>query len=286
MKTLILFLLAGVTANASLQQKEILFKQEIKPEIQYTWSVASVTTSTMDVSGSAEEIQKLTAPGQTFPAVCESSSEEIRILKTGLMNADNSFPAILTYIKSSEIIVENGKRTVSRKPIQRTSIIGVFDSKNKFNVITAKDSSKRNLPKRELQAFKANYDKLQKNLEIFPDSPLKTGESFDHKDKVRIQFPGCKNPVVITIISNYRLKNIDNNVAEFDVTKTVGLYATPKKGNVKASGKSTGIMEFDISTSHIIKEETNDEMAITLNVSGLEMTGTFKTKSNQQIKIE
>jgi hypothetical protein len=286
MKTLILFFLACATVNASNQQEEILFKQEIKPGKKYTWTVKSVSIFSLDVSGTGEEIQKLKATGQIFPSTRESSSEEVRVLRTGSINVEKSFPAILTYIKCSEIIVENGERTESQKQIPLTSFSGAYNSKNKFEIVSAKDSSKKDLSKRQFHAFKANYNKLQENLDLSPDIPMKIGDGFDQKGIVRLRFPGCKKPVIITIISNYKLKNIDNNIATFDVTKIVGFNSSSRRGKIEVNGKGNGIAEFDVISSHIIKEETNDETAITLKMSGLQMTGSFKTKTNQQIKIE
>jgi len=286
MKTLVLFLLAGATVNATAQQQEILFKQEIKPDKQYTWIVKSVSNSSLDVSGSEEEIQKMKTEGQTFPSIRESSSEDIRVLKTGSIKVDKSFPATLTYIKSTEINVENGKRTASRNPDPIISISGIYDSKNKFKVVSVIDSSNQALSKKQFYAYKTNYEKLQKKLSIFPNKPIKIGESFDHKGKARLLFPGCSNPVIMTISSNYKLKKIENNIAAFDIVKTVGLDVSSQKGNMNVIGNGIGIAEFDINLSYIVKEELNNETVIKLIINGLQMTAVYKTKTNQDVKIE
>ena len=158
---------------------------------------------------------------------------------------------------------------------------GFYNSENKFKVDTLiSNKIDANLKNTLKMSIENAQDKIS-----FPDKPMKIGDDFDQKMPMNIPIAGL-NPIKVIINTNYKLTKIKNNIAYFDLKRTIKLEVENKQFEVEASGGGKGISEFDIENMYLTKEESDLEILLTINVKDMIVKTDIKSTTSQNVKIE
>lgn len=275
----LLFLICSITAFA--QTNGVTFKVKFLPNTNYTTTLNTFLKSAVTLNGSEEQMARVKANGVTLPIIVESKSNMISTISTGALLEDQSFPAVISYgeVKSSQ--TSNGKEKESESPISGLIAKGRYNSEGKFRVDTLM-SDKLNDGLRH--TLKATLESVQQQI-LYPDKPMRIGDKFEQKIPMSIPVSGM-DPVKVTINTEYKLRDINGDLAIFDITQTVQLDMQVEQSNIKALGSGTGVSEFSVKNSFMTKYESNMDMQLTMDVNGFNITTAVNSKTNQQVEIK
>lgn len=241
---LVLILLISLS---SCGQETFEFESKVNPEKTYTLSMNMSSTNQVKYSTERTDLKDKISEGN-------SSTAMTRITTTKKLDGEGQFPATITY---GEIITtKNGNKT--ENPNTGTIVNG-FYKENRLNV---QEVISEQLNDQTKKSIKNALENVKPDIE-FPKNPLQIGDSFEHKMPMTIPVEGA-NPVKINIIKKFTFKNINENIASFDLNQIIQLNTEVEQVNVVASGKGNGTVEFDVSENHIIKN--NASFTIELNV--------------------
>ena len=203
-----------------------------------------------------------------------SISRITRVTTTEKGNKNGQFPATMNF---GEVIVSgSGKEVLS--PLSKTVIKGLLSEDSKFNIDTIVNP---NLDQPTRNALKSVFKDLKPDIE-FPNTPLKIGDSFEHKIPMNIPVNGEQVKVLIT--KTFTLKSVVNNIAEFTVSEIISLNM--QNQDIKASGDGTGVVEFDITENQIIKDKTHFTIEINIKKENLNVKGFVTSDSEKTLRIQ
>ena len=139
--------------------------------------------------------------------------------------------------------------------MSNTIIKGSYSEKNVFKVESIINDK---IDEKTKEVIKYSLENVKPEIE-FPSKPLKIGDSFEHNMPMKI--PIDKNNAVNFIIKKtYTLKEVNNNIAIFDLNELIFVDTNFKAENILSYGNGTGIVEFNISDNQIVKN--NSEFTI------------------------
>ena len=265
-KNLVLSIIILTSLN-SCGQGKFEFESKINPEKTYSLSMNMSSTNKVKYLTENPELKDKTAESK-------SSTKMTRITKTEELIDNNRLPATLEYGKI--IKISNGNKTIH--PISGTLVKGFYSD----NKITISEIISDSLDTKTKDGIKYGLENVKPDID-FPKKPLKIGDSFEHKMPMTIPIEGS-NPVKVNIIKIFTLKNVDNNIATFDLKEKIELSTEIEQTNVVAKGDGNGIVKFDINENQIIKN--NATFTIELNVKiNEEITINSIINSNSEIEF-
>ncbi|MCJ8167519.1 hypothetical protein MKJ04_21940 [Pontibacter sp. E15-1] len=202
-----------------------------------------------------------------------SSTRMTRTTATKSLTENGHIPATVTY----GYILTTANANVSTNPISGTVVHGYYAG-YKFHV---NEVISDKLDEKTKQGIKHALENVKPDIQ-FPATPLRIGESFEHKMPMIIPISGV-NPVKVDIIKTYTLKSVDKNIAVFDLKEKFQLSSETDQTSVAAKGDGSGIVEFDISENQIIKNNAVFAIEVKVKVSD-DVSLTSIIKSDSQIK--
>ena len=280
MRNILLLSLIIVTLKSNGQDK-VTFKTYYKPNKVYKTTTITSSESEVDFSGNQEIIDKIEANGTKLPMIVTGSNEMTITMTTGPLLADHSFSAKMAYGKVMASNVLNGKETNEEKAMSGLIIEGYYTQENKLRIDTMISNRMDENTKRIL---KSTLESVQQQIR-FPDTPMQVGDNFDQKLPLQIPVAGL-NPVKVVITLNYKLKEISNGKAKFDIVQAVTLDMNNEQANVTALGEGTGISEFDIANNTITRYESDLTMTMRMTVNDLVIIAKIISKSKQLVTVE
>jgi hypothetical protein len=280
MRNLLLLSLIIATLTSCGQDK-VTFKTYFKPNKVYKTTMTTSSETEVDFTGNEEKIEKIKANGTKLPMIVAGSNEMTTTMTTGAMTADNSFPAKMTYGKVIANQIVNGKETKEEKSMSGLIIEGFYTQENKLRIDTMISDR---MDENTKQLIKTTLENVQQQIK-FPENPMQVGDSFDQRIPMQIPVAGL-NPVKVVITTNYKLKNISNGKANFDIVQTVTLDMENEQTNVTASGEGSGISEFDIANNTTTRYESDLTMTMKLTADDLVISAKINSKSKQLVTVD
>ncbi len=262
------------------QKSEIKFDSRILPNHIYRMTFTSKSESEIDFEGTKEQLDNIKLHGINLPILTENKSEFVTTTITDSPNQDQSFEAIMEYGNIESISKTNGVENKSSSPISGLKIKGLYDANNRFMIDTIISST---IDENMKMSLRMSIEGMQNQIH-FPDNPLKVGESFDQEIPMSIPINGL-SPINLIIKTNYKLVKIQGNTAYFDLQQTVSLGVNSDQFKMEASGEGIGKSEFDIEKMHLIKNETNLDMSLSIDINNLLVNAKIKTISEQDVEI-
>ena len=270
-----------IVTTLSLAQEKVTFKPAFKPDKVYRTSTTTSTEGEIDFSGNQQVIDQLKAQGTTLPLVIIGTTESITTTTTGALKADNTIPARTVYDRSTSIQNVNGKEVKRDNSLEGVIIEGYYEKGNQLVVDTIISSTLDPLIKTTiLKTLELAHGQIK-----FPEAPLQVGDTFDQNLPLQIPLPGA-SPVKIVINTNYKLSEIKNGKAIFDIVQNVTLDMEIQQTNMSASGGGTGFSEFDIEKSTITRYDSDLRMKMTITLDSMLITATTNAKSKLEVTVE
>ena len=247
-------------------QTTYTFDAKIKPEKKYSQTM--VVNSSMQIGYTTDSI-----PLKNKKLGNESVTSVSKVLTTKKKDKNNHFEAIIEFGEVSS--TSNIKKVLN--PMSNTIVIGSYTEKNIFKVQSVTNDK---IDEKTKELVKYSLENVKPEIE-FPIKPLKIGDSFEHNMPMKI--PIDKNNAVNLIIKKtYTLKEVNNNIAVFDLSELIFLDTNFKAENILAYGNGTGIVEFNIAENQIVKN--NSEFTIHMDITEkLNVIRNIISKSNSEV---
>ena len=243
----------------SYSQQSYTFESKIHPEKEYRLK--------MNISS----INETTIENETTKS--ESITKVTKITTTEKTNTLGLFPASMRFENVTSN--ENGKEILN--PISNTIIIGQIAADNKFKIDTIYNPK---INQKTRDALKSVFKDLKPDID-FPKKSLKIGDSFENKVPINIPINGQQVKILMT--KTFTLKNVIKNIAVFAVNENFSLNM--ESIDITETGEGSGIVEFDISENHIIKESSHFTIKLNLKTDEGNIIGFIKSDSEKTTTI-
>lgn len=256
----------------SQTQKEVTFKVQYKPDMKYNQMIEQKSQTNIKYSGSEDFLKKLKDKGVENPMITSTQSKIETIFKTGKEIKKKTFPLTIEFTKTvssdGKIIIPDG-----------TIIYGNGSNGNMptLDSIVSKELDE-NFKKSLLQTIQSTLNQLS-----FPEKKIKIGDSFIRESPLSIPVSG--STIEMTITTYYKLLDIENNIANFDVSSVYTMKSVITKYDIKATGNSKGKMLYDIVNNNLTDYKTDTEMKMNFKLEDLYMDLESKSSFIQTIEI-
>lgn len=270
MRNIILTLLTLSHFACSSQTKnEIEFNLKFTPETVYYQTIEQTSSNELKYSGSDEFLNNLKENGVQNPTVTNEKSIMESVIRTEKMT-DEKIPFKMEFGKTSEANLPDG-----------TIIYGFWVPNRSMPVIDSVVSEGMDNESKQIL-----LSGLQSTLEQFtlPNKRLKIGESFSQDSPLSI--PIANVTVDMTITTTYRLIDIRNDTADFEITQVFTMKSTFDEHSINATGNGKGKMLYLISKKFYSKYQMDIEMDMSMELNGIKLDLKTRSGFTQNLKIE
>jgi len=271
-------LLIGFNAEA---QKGVVFKMKFLPNHDYSGSVNLDITCKVNLSGDNAVLDKLQTQGITFPLNANAVMKMTTDTKTGANGANNSFPLTMTF-KFDELNVNlNGKEIPVPIPAAATTM-NIYGHVGADGKLMADSIGGNKMKDTSQQKISQMMNSFQQRIN-FPDRPLHIGDTFTQDMPLGI--PVGTN-MKMDAKTTYKLVNISNGTAFFDVTQSMNMAIPVKTETVTLIGSGSGKLIFDIKNNFPIdfKDNITLKFAGTIEKVAIDATAQFNIGSKYEIR--
>lgn len=280
MKKLLLTFALGLPVLHSFAQDEILFKAKMSPNTTYKVVMSTNSASTVDFEADQQILDQIAASGTTLPMEVNAEQSFTTTTKTGVKNTYDEFSFTTTYedIYANQSL--NGVSTPSQEsPLQGAKIYGLISEDINLKV----DSVTGNLAPELKSAVIQMTEQLMKNVK-YPEKPMKIGDEFKQEVPMTVPMAGA-SPIQIMIVTTYKLKDITDNKAYFDLDQELKLQGDMEGGNMEAEGSGTGSSVYDIAHNFITDTSSDLNMSFSVKTAQLTVKAKANVKTTQKIEI-
>jgi len=268
-----IFILIFAFANTFAQQTTV-FKMKYLPGLIYTSTQTINSLTQIDFTGDKAELDKL--PVSQLPIVLQNKSNLKYTVKTGGLNSKKNFWGIVQYLYAINKQLINGNQTEGIDTLKGKEFAGLFVN-GAFRLDSVKNVQISDTLKNVVAAT-INSVKI-----IFPDKVLKPGDSFSQD--VPMTMPVSGKPVTVNTHIVYKLTDIKNGAAFFDVTQTADFKTHTDQGDMEISGNGEGHIFYDLQYSFFRVYQNTLNLKFTLKTDKLTMNGTSNMISVYQTDI-
>lgn len=275
MKNIFLFILIAIPfLNYSQSEKTLDFKMAYSPKTTYHQVIEQSLGNELVYSGSEDILKKIKENGVQNPTITENTTVAESILKTGKLEKDGNFPVTIEFIKTTssdqKIIIPNG-----------TIIYGKASASSmpKLDSIVSKDLDKT-FKNSILQTLQSTFSQL-----ALPEKKIKIGESFSQESPLKIPVATLTFDMLIT--TTYKLVNIQNQTANFDIVQDYTLKISDHKQefNISASGNGKGKLDYNIPNHFATQFNLDIELNFGLKRDEFGLNAKSKSSFKQTVQI-
>ena len=240
MRRFLLFALLLVAFEAKSQQS-VLFKVKYSPNHSYSSSFIVDNNTQMNIEADKEIIEKIKAKGIKLPMILTGNTEMDFNVKTGAIAENKTYPITISYTNIKTVQKINGEEKIGpQSPLVGLNIFGHYDESGKMHM----DSIPGKNVNDTLRSMIFNMVKSFQDKIKFPDYPLKVGDTFSQELPMTLPIEGNSFNIVVKI--NYKLTDLKENNAFFDLEQTANFNFAKGNATMNMLGKGNGKMVFDI----------------------------------------
>ena len=265
MKKLIFSIAIGLMCLSTFGQEGFKFELKIEPNTTYITQMETTTDGIMDFEVEDEAIlEQMKASGVETPMKMQQESSITLVSKTGDKNEDGSISAHMRYEKMSSQTTVNGEAMKMPNPTAGMQIIGKYNNEKIFEIDSIIGE---NVTEQMRLILTQTMETVQKQI-IFPEKPLKIGDTFDNEIPMSIPMQGMK-PMNIIINSTYLLAEVSEEKAYFDVDQTITLDTEQAQMKMSASGSGKGICEYSTADNYLVSYTSELPIKMTMEMNAM-----------------
>lgn len=252
------------------KDNRLLFSVKIKPEAKYTLETKNSYQTEVRYEGKEKAMNKLRSMGIKNPNVMSRNSQSVMVL-TSEKSLDNYIPVKLEIAKSTG---SNGQPDIS----QGISVNGesVGGNMPEFSsIVSAKPSGLDE--KAFLQGIQNNFSRL-----TLPEKRMNIGEQFTVESTLTI--PMEKSHVEIAVSTIYKLVNVTNGLANFDITQNYEMNQLRMDNSFIGTGGGSGKLVYSAETNMVTSFEMKSSLEMNKKLENFLFI--LKTHSEFAQKIE
>lgn len=270
-KFIVSWIFITISLNA-YSQNELQFKIQYFPETVYNQTVTQTSENIITYSGSKEFLQKIKDKNIQNPTVTNSSTIIKTEFKTGKLNIKNSFPITMKFL--------NLTNSEGKKIIPDGTIIygqGTIDDMPKLDSIVS-EGMNNEFKKGLLETMQSTFSQI-----TFPNRKLKIGESFSQETPLSL--PVLNNTIEMTMLTNYKLISIENNLGNFEVSQIYTMKSNISNNEIVATGSGKGKIVYDIKNNFFLKYLTDGEIEMDVKMKDISIKMKSKNTYIQDVII-
>jgi hypothetical protein len=266
----ILYFLLSILFNAVAQQ---VYKFEYKPNRVYIQSTLQKIHSEIKYEGTKEQMKKLEEKEIKNPEISEDI-QKIDIQTTiGKLKKDSSFILSIEFLKTADKneneLVPAGSKMFGYCILKKSPII---DSVFVNGVI-----------KLEKKSMKQIFETTVLHIP-FPEKKITVGDVF--YSTIPLNFPLEENKTAyITIGTAYKLKEIKNGIAIFEINQLYKMNLGKAKYPYKINGRGSGILFYNLKENFYHKYELNSELIYKIEYDNFTVEATTTTNYIQKASV-
>lgn len=270
-KFIVSWIFITISLNA-YSQDELILKIKYTPETNYSQTIVQTSENNITYSGPNEFLQKIKDKGIQNPSTTNSSSTIKSDFKTGKLNNKNFFPLTMEFLNT---INSDGKQIIPNGTIIYGH--GTVDNMPKLDSIVSKDLDNK-FKKELLQSMQSTFSQIS-----FPVKKLKIGESFSQETP--LSMPVLGNTIEMTILTNYKLISIENNLGNFEVSQIYTMKTNISNNDIVATGSGKGKIVYDIKNNFFLKYLTDGEIEMDIKMKDISIKMKSKNTFIQDVII-
>ncbi|RCH54724.1 hypothetical protein DJ568_09545 [Mucilaginibacter hurinus] len=269
--SLITLLLAVFNLSA---QKKIIFNINYLPNNNYAVSTKMDMNMTMDFKGDTAQIKAMKGSGVKMPMVMIMNYDMQIGVKAGKKDAKNEYPVVMTYDKMDITGTMNGEKIpIPATPLNGAKIYARYDASGGIKIDSMPGKI---LDEPTKQAVINSITELQGQFK-FPAEGIAVGQTF--KQDVPMSMPVAGKNMEMLINTAYKLNNIVNDIAYFDVDQSLTMEVPMNNGaSMKMKGGGKGKMEYSLKTRFINIYSSDFNFGYTMDVNKVVMEGNADMK--------
>jgi len=268
-----IFLLIFAFANVFAQQATV-FKMKYLPGLIYTSTQTINSVTQIDFTGDKVELDKL--PVTQLPIILQNKGNLKYTVKTGSLNFPKNFSGIVQYFYAGNKQSINGIETGDIDTLKGKEFDGRFVDDLFFLDRLKNPQIPDSLKK--VVAGTINSAKI-----IFPEKALKPGDSFTQD--VPMAMPVSGKSVTLNTHIVYKLTDIKNGAAFFDVVQTADFKTHTEQGDMEINGNGEGHIFYDMRYNFFRLYQNTLNLKFTLKGNKVTMNGTSSLISVYQTDI-
>lgn len=277
----LLFLCLLLVGFQTKAQDTVTYKIKYLPNHKYLSTLTNESYSEMNIEADKEVIEKLKSRGVKLPLILIGKSTVSYEVQTGDVKENKEFPLVIKYtgVKSTQTI--NGEEKVSPpSPLIDAKIYSHSNDmgETKIDSIPGKgiNDSLRNLLYSTVKAVQTQIK--------FPAAAMKIGDTFEQQLPLSMPIAGNNFQIVVKV--TYKLVEIKNNMAYFDLDESASAKLTMQQGVVNMIGKGDGKMTFDIGKHFSPSIISSLEFDYSMQSDNITMKGKANTKSMHKTEMD
>src|SRR6218665_2835706 len=145
-----------ITTLTSFGQQKVTIKTYFKPSKVYKTTMKMSSEAEMNFAGNQEKVDKIKAKAK-LPMIIAESSEMTTTMTTGMLTADKTIPAKITYGKVVATQSMNGTESTKEKPISGLIIECFYNEESKLTIDTLISDK---LDQRTIQGLKETLENV------------------------------------------------------------------------------------------------------------------------------
>jgi len=244
---LLIVLFSCKNQESKPKEEGLLLKVRYKPETRYLISTIRGAESTIRYSGQEFALKKLKSMNVQNPTISKARTKTETVLQTEKILEGNKLPVSLKYLKTTDL---NGNSEIP----DGTMVFGeIQNDRLPVFIAVASNIFNRDQQKQLLEIVNSSFDQFK-----FPEKRLRIGEQFAMERPVTMPMEGSVINTIIT--TNYKLLNINNGIAEFEISQTYAMTPQLLDNSFLGSCIGHGRLSFDVENSMIADYYLKSEM--------------------------
>ncbi len=266
----ILYFLLAILFKPVAQQ---VYKFEYKPNRVYVQSTIQKIHSEIRYEGTKEQMKKLSEKEIINPEISEDIQKiDIQTI-TNKLKKDSSFLISIEFLKTADKneneLVPAGSRMFGYCVLKKSPMV---DSVFINGVIKIEKKSMK-------QIFETTVLHIP-----FPEKKLIVGDVF--YSTIPLNFPLDENKTAyITIGTAYKLKEIKNEIAIFEIDQLYKMNLGKAKYPYKINGKGSGVLFYNLKENFYHKYELNSELIYKIEYDNFTVEATTTTNYTQKASV-
>jgi len=265
-------------------QEGVVFKIKYQPNRTYNMNVGFGMKMNVTVTGDPGILQKLKDEGINQPVMALLGLGVDGTMKTGSPGADNMMPITMDFKIDSLNVSANGKPapippSATEKAIHITGRASTDNTTMLIDSVNGKKASDSSQ-----NSMKQMMSMVQRQIQ-FPTGAMKPGDTFTQNMPISIPMKGAKGDLKIDASVTYKLNNIADGKAYFDVMPKFSMNMDIMKIAVNLSGNGTGKMVYSIKDNFPLLRSGTFNATIKVTSAKLNVYGTAMINSSSTTVI-
>jgi len=281
-----IYLLALLCLPFALKAQDgVVFKIKYQPNHTYNMNMGLGMNMNVTVTGDPAILQKLKDEGINQPVMALLGLGVNGTMKTGTPGADNMMPITMDFKIDSLNVSANGKQApIPPSATDKAIHINGHANADNISMFVIDSVNGKKAGDSSQNSMKQMMSMVQRQVQ-FPATAMKPGDTFTQNMPINVPMKGSKSNIKVDASITYKLNNIADGKAYFDVMPKFSMNMDIMKIAVNISGNGTGKMVYSIKDNFPLSRSGTFNATIKVTSAKLNVDGTAVITSSTMTVI-